>query len=66
MLTQAFVAEQRLESGSEYGGFDSFEAVAWDLVRVAAIQHLMDKHGFDRETAETVGVDTLRGFSEWG
>lgn len=66
MLAQAFIAERRLETGDEYGGFDSFEEVARQLVRVAAIHRLMDEHGFDRETAEEVGVDMLRGFSEWG
>jgi hypothetical protein len=66
LLTQAFVASQRLETGEEYAGFDSFEEVAQQLVRVAAVQRLMEKHGFDRETAEEVGIDMLRGFSEWG
>ena len=66
MLAHAFIADQRLETGDAYGGFDSFEAVARQLVRVAAIHRLMDEHGFDRETAEEVGVDMLRGFSEWG
>jgi SRSO17 transposase len=65
-LSQAFVATQRLETGGKYGGFDSFEAVARELVRLAAIRRLMDEHGFDRQTAEEVGVDMLRGFSEWG
>jgi hypothetical protein len=65
-LAQAFVAEQRLETGAEYGGFDTFEEVARQLVREAAIQRLMTEHGFDRETAKEVGVDMLRGFSEWG
>lgn len=66
LLAQAFIAEQRLETGEEFAGFDSFEEVARQLVRVAAIQRLMDEHGFDRETAEEVGVDLLKGFSEWG
>lgn len=66
LLTQAFVASQRLETGEEYAGFDSFEEVAQQVVCVAAIQRLMEKHGFDRKTAEEVGVDMLRGFSEWG
>lgn len=66
LLTQAFVAEQRLDTGTDGERLDSFEAVARRLVREAAIQRLMDKHGFDRETAEEVGVDMLKGFSEWG
>lgn len=66
LLTQAFVASQRLETGEEYAGFDSFEEAAQRVVRMAAIQRLMEKHGLDRKTAEEVGVDMLRGFSEWG
>ena len=66
LLAQAFIAEQRLETGEEFGGFDSFEKVARELVRIAAIQRLMDEHGFDRDTAEEVGVDMLKGLSEWG
>lgn len=66
MLAHAFIAEQRLETGEEYGEFTSFEEVARQLVRVAAIHRLVEEHGFDRETAEAVGVDMLRGFSEWG
>jgi len=65
MLTQAFVAIHRLETGGANGGFDSFEEVTRQLVRIAAIQRLMDEHGLDRATAETIGTDMLRGFSEW-
>lgn len=66
MLTQAFVAEQRLQTGEDGCDLDSFEEVARRLVREAAIQRLMENHDFDRQTAETVAVDMLRGFSEWG
>jgi len=65
MLTQAFVAVHRLETGGANGGFDSFEEVTRQLVQIAAIQRLMDEHGLDRATAETIGTDMLRGFSEW-
>lgn len=65
-LTQAFIAEQRLATGTDAGGFDSFEAVARQLVRVAAIHRLMNEHGLDRETAETIGVDMIEGFTGWG
>jgi len=66
MLAQAFIAEQRIETELDDRGLPSFESVARQLVREAAIQRLMDEHGFDRATAEAVGVDMLEGFSEWG
>jgi SRSO17 transposase len=66
MLTQAFVAEQRLQTGTDGCDLDTFEEVARRLVREAAIQRLMENHDFERQTAETVAVDMLRGFSEWG
>lgn len=65
MLTQAFVATHRLETGEANGGFDSFEEVTRQLVRIAAIQRLMDEHGLNRTTAKMIGTDMLRGFSEW-
>jgi len=65
MLTQVFVATHRLETGEANGGFDSFEKVARQLVRTASIQRLIDEHGLDRATAETIGTDMLRGSSEW-
>lgn len=65
MLAQAFIAEQRLTADTD-GGLPSFESVARRLVREAAIQRLLNEHGFDRETAEEVGVDMLRGFSDGG
>lgn len=66
MLTQAFVATHRLDTGTtDDGGFDSFEEVTRQLVQIAAIQRLMGEHGLDRSTAETIGTDMLRGFSEW-
>lgn len=65
MLTQAFVATHRLETSEANGGFDSFKQVARQLVRTAAIQRLIDEHGLGRATAETIGTDMLRGFSEW-
>jgi SRSO17 transposase len=65
MLAHAFVAEQRLKTGDDGHGFDSFEEVVRRLVREAAIHRLMANHGFDRQTAEEVAVDMLRGFSEW-
>lgn len=66
LLSQAFIAEQQLDTVEEFSGFDSFEEVTRQLIRVAAIQRLMYEHGFARETAEVVGVDMLKGFSEWG
>ena len=63
LLAQAFIAEKRLETGEEFAGFESFEEVTRQLIRVAAIQRLMDEHGFDRATAEEVGDDMLKGFS---
>ena len=65
MLTQAFVTTHRLKTGEADGGFDSFEEVTRQLVQTAAIQRLMDEHGLDRATVETIGTDMLRGFSEW-
>jgi SRSO17 transposase len=65
MLAQAFVAEQRLLTDDDGTGLDSFEEVVRRLVREAAIQRLIDNHGFNRQTAEEVAVDMLRGFSEW-
>ena len=43
-----------------------FEEVTQQLVRVAAIQWLMDEHGFEREMVAKMGVDTLEGSSEEG
>ena len=65
MLTQAFVATHRLETGEQGAELDSFEEVTRQLVRIAAIQRLIDEHGLNRATAETIGTDMLRGFSEW-
>ncbi len=65
MLTQAFVATHRLEAGEQGAGLDSFAEVTRQLVRIVAIQRLMDEHGLNRATAETIGTDMLRGFSEW-
>ncbi len=65
MLAQAFVATHRLETGQANGGFDSFEEVTRRLVQITAIQRLMDEHGLDRATAETIGTDMLHEFSEW-
>lgn len=65
MLAQAFVAEQRLLTGEDGTGLDTFEEVVRRLVREAAVQRLIANHGFNRKTAEEVAVDMLRGFSEW-
>lgn len=65
MLTQAFVAEQRLQTGEDGCNLDPFEEVARRLVREAATQRLVENRDFDRQTAETAAVDMLRGFSEW-
>jgi hypothetical protein len=65
MLAQAFVAEQRLLTGNDGPGLDTFAEVVCRLVREAAIQRLIDNHGFNRQTAEEVAVDMLKGFSEW-
>jgi len=65
MFTQAFVATHRLETGETNGGFDSFEEVTRQLVQIAAIQRLMDEHRLNRASAETIGTNMLRGFSEW-
>ena len=64
MLAHAFVAEQRLRT-DDGTGLDSFEKVVRCLVRRAAVQRLINNYGFDRETAEEVAIDLLRGFSEW-
>jgi len=61
MLTQAFVATHRLETGQANDGFASFEEVTRQLVQIAAIQQLMDNHGLHRTTAETIRADMLRG-----
>jgi hypothetical protein len=65
ILAQVFIAEQRIMAGVAAYSLLSFESVARQLVREAAIQRLMDEHGFDRATAKKVGVDMLEGFSEW-
>lgn len=54
LLAQAFIAERRLETSKECAGFQSFEEVARQSVRVATIHRLMDGHDFDRETVEEV------------
>jgi hypothetical protein len=66
LLTQAFISEQRLETGTDGSELDSFEAVARQLVREAAIQRLIVTHKMTRKRAEAVSVDMLTGFSEWG
>lgn len=65
MLAHAFVAEQRLRTGDDGHGLDSFEVVVRHLMLEAAVHRLMTNHGFDQQTAEKVAVDILRGFSEW-
>lgn len=65
MLAHAFVAEQRLRTGDEGCDLDSFEEVVRRLVLEAATHRLMANHDFDRQTAQEVAVDMLRGFSEW-
>ena len=65
ILAHAFVAEQRLQTGEDGHGFDSFEEVDRRLPHEAAIPRPMANHGFDRQSAEEVAVDMPRGFSEW-
>jgi len=64
MLTQAFVANHQLKINKANGGFASFEEVTRQVIQIAAIQRLMDNHGLDKATAETIGTYMLRGFSE--
>lgn len=65
MVAHAFVAEQRLQTGEDGHGFNSFGEVVRRLPHEAADHCLMANHGFDRRSAEEVAVDMLRAFSEW-
>jgi len=51
MLTQAFVAEQRLQTGEDGCNLDPFEEVARRLPNEAASQRLMKDHDFDRQNS---------------
>lgn len=46
MLAHAFVAEHRLRTGTDGTGLDTFKDVACHLVLEAAVQRLIDRHGF--------------------
>jgi SRSO17 transposase len=65
MLAHAFIAEHRLRTGIDGNGLDTFKDVARRLVLEAAVQRLIDRHGFSRHKAREVAEDMLRGFSEW-
>ncbi len=65
MLAHAFIAEQRLRTGTDGNGLDSFKKVARRLVLEAATQRLIDRHRFSREKASEVAEDMLTGFSGW-
>lgn len=65
MLANAFIAEQRLRTGSDGTGLNSFKDVARRLVLEAATQRLIDRHRFSRQKATEVAEDMLRGFSGW-
>lgn len=65
MLAHAFIAEQRLRSGTDGIGLDSFEHVARRLALEAAVQRLIDRHKLTRRKAADVAEDMLRGLSGW-
>jgi hypothetical protein len=65
MLAHAFIAEQRLEAGLKCEEFPPFEEVLRRIVREAAIQQLMEKLNFDRQTATDAAEEMLRGFTDW-
>ncbi|MFB6201475.1 MAG: transposase [Halorhabdus sp.] len=65
MLAHAFIAQQRIEAGPESEQLPSFEEVMRRIVREAAIQQLMEKLGFDRQTATDAAEELLRGFTDW-
>lgn len=65
MLAHAFIAEHRLRTESNGAGLDTFKEVARRLVLEAAVQRLIDRHGFTRQKATEVAEDMLRGFSGW-
>ena len=65
MLTHAFIATHRLESGQWYDELPSFEEVLQRIVREAAIQQLMENLNFDRQTAIDAAEEMLQGFTDW-
>lgn len=65
MLAHAFIAEHRLRTGTNGVGLDTFKEVVRRLVLEAAVQRLIDRHGFTRQKASEVTEDILRGFSGW-
>jgi len=65
MLAHAFIVEQRLRTGTNGAGLNTFKEVARRLVREAAVQRMIDRHGFTRHKASEVAEDMLRGFSGW-
>jgi len=65
MLAHAFIATHRLENGQWSDELPSFEEVMQRIVREAAIQHLMEKLNFDRETATDAAEEMLQGFTDW-
>lgn len=65
MLAHAFIAEQRLRTGTDGMGLDTFKDVARRLVLEAAVQRLIDRHGFSRPRALEIAEDMLRGFFGW-
>lgn len=65
MVAHAFVASQRLRTGTDRTRLASFETVVRLIVRESAIQQLINAHGFDRAKATAVALDMLRGYSDW-
>lgn len=65
MVAHAFIAEQRLEAGLKREELPSFEQVLRRIVREPAIQQLMGKLSFDRQTATDAAEEMLRGFTDW-
>ena len=65
MLAHAFIAEQRLRTGTDGTGLESFKQVARRLVLEVATQRLIDRHRFSREKASEVAEDMIKGFSGW-
>jgi hypothetical protein len=54
-----------LEVGRKSEELPSFEDVLRRIVREAAIQQLMGKLNFDRQTAIDAAEEMLRGFTDW-